>query len=286
MMGAVIGDICGSIYEFDNLKTDRPETIELTNPECYYTDDTVLTAAVAEAAFGDGDYEKAILKWARAYPKESYGENFRKWFNSPNPSPYNSYGNGSAMRVSPVAWAFDTLEEVLIEAEKSAACTHSHSEGIKGAKATAAAVFLASTGNSKEEIKTYIESEFGYNLSRSLDEIRPIYEFDESCQGTVPEAIIAFLESRDFTHAIQCAISIGGDSDTLAAITGAIAEAFYKNADKKIRMYPGIPPELVEFADSKITSDMKAVIHHYYFNTMKASVREFAQNAKQKKNEQ
>ena len=130
-MGAIIGDICGSIYEFDNHKTDHPETIKLINPECFYTDDTVLTAAVTEAAYGDGNYEKAILKWARAYPKENYGNSFRAWFLSEYPQPYNSYGNGSAMRVSPIGWAFSTLEETLLEAEKSAVCTHNHIEGIK-----------------------------------------------------------------------------------------------------------------------------------------------------------
>ena len=274
-MGAIIGDICGSIYEFDNRKTDRPQSIELMNPSCFYTDDTVLTVAVAEAAFGDRNYEKAILKWARAYPKESYGHNFRVWFNSEYPSPYNSYGNGSAMRVSPIGWAFETLEETISEARKSAICTHNHSEGIKGAQAAAAAVFMARTGKTKNEIKNYIETEFGYNLSRTLEEIRPIYQFDESCQGTVPEAIIAFLESHNFTHAIQCAISVGGDSDTLAAITGGIAEAFYKNSEKYYRIYAGIPEELKTFADAKMNPDMIAVIHKFYHEAMKNKVKEF-----------
>ena len=274
MFGAVIGDICGSIYEFNNHKTDRPEVIELMNPACFYTDDTVLTAAVAEAAFNDGDYEKSILKWARAYPKESYGHNFRKWFRSKNPKPYNSYGNGSAMRVSPIGWAFDSLEETLREAEKSAACTHNHPEGIKGAQATAAAIFLARNGSTKEEIKAQIESKFGYNLNRTLAEIRPSYQFDESCQGTVPEAIIAFLESRDFTHSIQCAISLGGDTDTLAAITGGIAEAFYKHSEKHFRIFSGIPEKLISFAESKMNNDMISVIRNYYSGRMKERVKQ------------
>jgi ADP-ribosylglycohydrolase/ribosomal protein S27E len=276
MMGAVIGDICGSVYEFNNRKTDRPETIELVNPACFYTDDTVLTVAVAEAVFGDRDYEKAILKWARAYPKESYGNSFRAWFQSEKPRPYNSYGNGSAMRVSPIGWAFDTLEETLSEAEKSAVCTHSHEEGVKGAQAAAAAIFLARAGKTKEEIKTFMETKFGYNLGRSLTEIRPSYRFDETCQGTVPEAIIAFLESRDFTHAIQCAISLGGDSDTLAAITGGIAEAFYKNTEKHYRMIGGIPEELINFANTKMNTDMKGIIDKFYFEEMKENAAEFA----------
>ena len=163
------------------------------------------------------------------------------------------------MRVSAVGWAFETLEETLIEAEKSAACTHNHIEGIKGAKATAAAVFLARQGESKEEIKSYIETEFDYDLDRSLTEIRPLYKFDVTCQGTVPEAIIAFLESRDFTHAIQCAISLGGDSDTLSAITGAIAEAHYG-------MFNAIPPNLVEFAKKKLTEDFNGVLGKIYFD--------------------
>jgi len=284
MMGAIIGDICGSIYEFDNRKTDQPETIELINSECFYTDDTVLTAAVAEAVFSDGNYEKSILKWARAYPKESYGYSFRAWFLSDYPQPYNSYGNGSAMRVSSIGWAFDTLEETLLEAEKSAACTHNHMEGKKGAKATAAAIFLARSGKTKLEIKNFIESEYGYNLSRSLAEIRPLYTFDETCQGTVPQAITAFLESNDFTHAIQCAISIGGDSDTLAAITGGIAEAFYSRTEKKFRIYPGIPVELKEFADSKMNTDILSVIHKYYHVGMKMKVAEFANNIKANQN--
>ncbi|MCL1993146.1 MAG: ADP-ribosylglycohydrolase family protein [Spirochaetes bacterium] len=285
MLGAIIGDICGSIYEFDNRKTDRPETIDLANPACFYTDDTVLTVAVAEAAFGDRDYEKAILKWARAYPKESYGASFRVWFSSDNPRPYNSFGNGAAMRVSPVGWAFDSLEETLSEAEKSAACTHNHPEGIKGAKATAAAIFLARNGDEKEEIKAHIEKEFGYDLSRSLADIRPAYQFDETCQGTVPQAITAFLESRDFSHAVQCAISIGGDSDTLAAITGSIAEAYYAQREDYIRLYPGMPKELVTFAKRKINADMVSVICGYYRHELKEAVRMFTAIQKAKAGE-
>jgi ADP-ribosylglycohydrolase len=161
--------------------------------------------------------------------------------------------------VSAVGWAFPTLEETLTQARYSAECTHNHPEGVKGAQATAAAIFLARTGGTKAAIKSYIEKEFGYDLDRTLDEIRPAYFFDESCQGTVPEALIAFLESRDFTHAIQCAISIGGDSDTLAAITGGIAEAFYAGKPQC-----EMPQALIDFAKSKITSDMQAVLDASY----------------------
>jgi ADP-ribosylglycohydrolase len=261
MFGAVIGDICGSIYEFDNHKTDKPETIDLLNPYCTYTDDTVLTCAVAEAAFGDGDYAGAILKWARRYPRESYGHNFSKWFLGEDHRPYNSFGNGSAMRVSAVGWAFPTLEETRVQAKRSAECTHNHSEGIKGAEAVASAIFLARTGKTKDEIKNYTEREFGYNLNRTLDEIRPGYQFDESCQGTVPEAITAFLESENFSHAIKCAISIGGDSDTIAAITGGIAEAFYQG-----KTGPEIPEDLVIFAKSKIPPDIENVLGKIRFD--------------------
>jgi ADP-ribosylglycohydrolase len=281
MFGAVIGDICGSIYEFDNHKTNKPETIDLLDPACTYTDDSVLTCAVAEAAFGDGDYKGAILKWARRYPRESYGHGFRSWFSGENQEPYNSYGNGSAMRVSPIGWAFPTLEKTLSEAGRSAECTHNHPEGIKGAQAAAAAIFLARNGKTKNEIKTFIESEFGYNLDRTLDEIRPAYQFDESCQGTVPEAIIAFLESRDFTHAIQCAISIGGDSDTLAAITGGIAEAFYANTPKT-----RLPQELVDFAHNKLPPDLSAILDKIHFAFQVDRVYKFIEKIKSGKENQ
>ncbi|MDR3299941.1 MAG: ADP-ribosylglycohydrolase family protein [Candidatus Accumulibacter sp.] len=260
MLGAIIGDICGSIYEFDNHKTDRPKTIDLLNPGCFYTDDTVLTCAVAEALFGFGeddrthDYGAAIYRWANKYPGESYGGNFRHWFASSNPQPYNSYGNGSAMRVSPVGWAFDSLEETLAEAKKSADVTHNHPDGVKGAQATAAAIFMARKGASKQEIKTYTEKTFGYDLNRRSADIRPIYEFNESCQGTVPEAIIAFLESDDYPSAIQIAISLGGDTDTLACITGGIAEAFYRK----------IPKEITAFAKGKLDENMVRVIDKFY----------------------
>jgi len=267
MYGAIIGDICGSIYEFNNRKTGNPGEIDLLDPNCVYTDDTVLTCAVAEAAFGDRDYGAAILKWARRYPKESYGHNFSRWFLSENPQPYNSYGNGSAMRVSPVGWAFSTIEETRAEAKRSAECTHNHSEGIKGAEAAASAVFLARTGKTKAEIKAYIETEFGYNLGRTLDEIRPAYVFDESCQGTVPEAITAFLESHDFVHAIQCAISIGGDSDTIAAITGGIAEAFYITNG-----LPAIPEDLSQFAENKLPADMQGLMDRIFIDFVKEQV--------------
>jgi ADP-ribosylglycohydrolase len=173
--------------------------------------------------------------YGKRYPTAGYGGMFKRWLREEAPKPYNSWGNGSAMRVSPVGWAFDTLEETLEAAKQSAEITHNHPEGIKGAQATAACIFLARTGNSKEEIKEYIEKTFGYNLSRTCDEIRPTYQFDGSCQGTVPESIIAFLDSTDFESAVRLAVSLGGDADTMGAITGSIAEAYYGGVPEHIR---------------------------------------------------
>lgn len=233
MIGAIIGDIVGSVYEWDNIKI---KDFPLFSPGCFFTDDTVMTLAIADGLMNGGSSENfitAMKKYGLIYPDAGYGGRFGSWLFSENIQPYNSWGNGSAMRVSPVAWAFTTLSEVEQYAEVSAAVTHNHPEGIKGAQATAAAIFLARKGKCKDDIKTYIENKYGYDLSRTLNEIRPDYHFNESCQETVPEAITAFLESVDFEDAIRNAISLGGDSDTLAAITGSIAEAAY-----------GIPEEI------------------------------------------
>ena len=227
MIGAIIGDIAGSVYEWDNIKTKK---FPLFSPLSFFTDDTVMTIAVAEALLSGGkeeDFIKSMKKYGEMYPDAGYGGRFIDWLFTDDIGAYNSWGNGSAMRVSPVAWHFDTLSEVEYYAKKSASVTHNHPEGIKGAQATAAAIYLARKGRSKNDIKKYIESNYNYDLSRTLDEIRPSYKFDESCQGTVPQAIVAFLESIDFEDAIRNAISLGGDSDTLAAITGSIAEGTY-----------------------------------------------------------
>jgi ADP-ribosylglycohydrolase len=254
MYGAILGDILGSIYEFHNRKTKNPETIDLFNPDCFFTDDTVLTVAVAAAILNGGTYQKMTLTWARDFPSAGYGGGFRRWFDGDNHKPYNSWGNGSAMRVSPVGWAFDTLDETLDQAKKSAEITHNHPEGIKGAQATAGAIFMARTGSSKDEIREYIKKTFGYPLQKTVNEIRPAYRFNESCQETVPEAITVFLESRDFPHAMQLAISLGGDTDTLACITGGIAEAFYRT----------IPQDLLDFAHARLPERMKIVIEDFY----------------------
>ncbi len=225
MLGAMIGDIVGSVYEWHNIKTtDFP----LFKPECFFTDDTVLTAATAKAIVDeDLSYQVTYQDFSRRYEGRGYGGNFSRWIYAEDPQPYNSWGNGSAMRVSPVGFAFDTVDEVLTEARRSAEVTHNHPEGIKGAQSTALAVLMGRQGASKDEISREITRRFGYDLDRTLDAIRPGYTFDVSCQGSVPEAMIAFLESTDYEDAIRKAISLGGDSDTIACITGGIAEAFY-----------------------------------------------------------
>ena len=245
MIGAIFGDIVGSLYEFANIKTTE---FDLFNPLAFFTDDTILSVALAHSILHEIEYTDNCKKFVRYYPTASYGANFVRWANSTNREPYNSWGNGSAMRVSPVGFAYDSIEEVIKKAEESASITHNHPEGIKGAQATASAIFLARNGKSKTQIRKFVESHFEYDLSRSLDEIRPMYSFDESCQGTVPEAIIAFLESSNFLHAIRLAISLGGDSDTLACITGGIAHAFY-----------GIPEEVIPYVFSKLDPRLQEI---------------------------
>lgn len=225
MLGALAGDIVGSVYE--NLRTKRKD-FRLFTPVSTFTDDSVLTIAVADAILAGRDYGSVIKSYARAHPLRGYGPRFLLWMASPGLKPYNSFGNGSAMRVSPVAHAFESEEEVLEEAKRTAECTHNHPEGIKGAQATALAVFLARHDADKESIRREIASRFGYDLGRTIDEIRPDYRTDLTCQGSVPEAIIAFLDSSSFEDALRNAVSLGGDADTQACIAGAIAEAYYK----------------------------------------------------------
>lgn len=224
IIGAIAGDIIGSIYEWHNVKTtDFPLFTNLSD----FTDDSVLTLATMDAINSSGCYEDNYLEFGKRYEGRGYGGGFAAWLRDPDRKPYNSWGNGSAMRVSPIGWAFDSLAKTLEEAKFSAECTHNHPEGIKGAQAVAGSIFLARTGKSKADIKNFVESTFGYNLNRTIDEIRPDYKFHVSCMKSVPEAIIAFLESKDFENAIRLGISLGGDSDTIACITGGISEAFY-----------------------------------------------------------
>ena len=233
MYGAIIGDIVGSKYEFGGIKT---KDFPFFSDGCSYTDDTIMSVAVANALVESretgNDFKKILItemqRLGRKYPfpQGGYGGCFSAWLNAKNPQPYNSFGNGSAMRVSPCGYMAVELAEALSLAKASAEVTHNHPEGIKGAQATAGAIFLAKSGKSKDEIRTFIKANF-YNLDKTLDEIRPNYQFNESCQETVPQAIEAFLESENFEDAIRNAVSLGGDSDTLAAITGGIAWAFY-----------------------------------------------------------
>lgn len=249
MLGAIIGDIVGSIYEWNNIKT---KDFNLFSKKCFFTDDTVMTVAVADAIMNGGkseNYIESMKLWGKSYLNRGYGGAFYKWLISNSSEPYNSWGNGSAMRVSPCGWVAKLdipIEEGLKQTEDlakaSAEVTHNHPEGIKGAQAAAAAIFYMRHGKSKnavneykEILKDYIQNKYKYELQYTIDEIRPTYTFNESCQGTVPQAIISFLESNDFEDAIRNAISLGGDSDTLAAITGSIAEAAY-----------GIPEDIKE----------------------------------------
>ncbi|GMO15767.1 MAG: ADP-ribosylglycohydrolase family protein [Termitinemataceae bacterium] len=231
IIGAIAGDIIGSAYEFNNVKS---LDFKMFHKGTYFTDDSVLTIATMDALLNQTGYTQAYQYFSRKYPHRGYGGNFKSWIYSDKPKPYNSWGNGSAMRTSPIGWYCDSIDDVLDEARKSAEVTHNHPEGIKGAQAAAAAVYLARTGKSKDEIKRFIVNMFDYNLNRTIDEIRPNYDFDVSCQGSVPEAIIVFLESTDFENAVRLAVSIGGDSDTIACVTGGIAEAFYKTIPDNI----------------------------------------------------
>ena len=255
MYGAILGDMIGSPYEFD--RGNKTKDFPLFSEDSRFTDDTVMTIAVAEAFMdapddGNGIRQRLIhsmRKWGHRYPGAGYGVRFRRWLVSHDPQPYNSWGNGSAMRVAPVAWLYNDLNTVRRMAGISAAVTHNHPEGIKGAEATAAAIFLGRTGHTKEEIKTYIEEKFQYDLSRTCDEIRPAYCHVESCQETVPEAITAFLEGDSFEDVIRTAVSLGGDCDTLTCIAGSIAEGFY-----------GVPEDLKRECRERLPDDLQDIL--------------------------
>ena len=256
MLGAIVGDVIGSPFEFDfNREEAHSKKFPLVSQRSCVTDDSIMTLAIADAVMktmpnrGKECTEEAFRKqviesmqeFGRRYPDMSYGSGFGSWLEKADPKPYDSCGNGSAMRVSPVAWAFDTFEQVESFAKISAEVSHNHPEGIKGAQATAGSVFLARTGYSKEQIKEYVVIRYGYDLSRTLDQIRPMYYHVETCQETVPEAITAFLEGKDFEDVARCAVSLSGDSDTLTAIACSIAEGLY-----------GIPEEISEKVQAKL----------------------------------
>ena len=264
MYGAILGDMIGAPYEFD--RGDKTKDFPLFSKDSVFTDDSVLTVAVAEALMdariegteGDEAEVKRLLAhsmhfWADAYPNAGYGLGFLDWLSDPDMGPYCSCGNGSAMRVSSAGWLYDDLETTRKMARWTAEISHNHPEGIKGAEAIASAIFLARSGASKMVIKVYIEREFGYNLSRSCDEIRPSYYHVETCQQTVPEAITAFLEGKNFEDVICTAVSLGGDADTLTCIAGSIAEAYY-----------GVPQKLKEECRKRLNEDMLTVIDQFW----------------------
>ena len=254
MYGAIIGDIVGSVYEWNNIKT---KDFLLFHKHARFTDDSVMTIAVAEALMNSRDQPQAarrkalidsLQQWGRRYPDAGYGGKFKQWLYSENPEQYNSWGNGSAMRVSSAGWLYDTLEETQLAAKETAGVTHNHPEGLKGAAATASVIWLARNGRTKEEIRKFVEENY-YALDQTCDQIRPAYHFDVSCQGTVPQAITAFLEGESFEDVIRTAVSLGGDCDTLTCIAGGMAEAFY-----------GVPKELKEECRKRITPEMRGVL--------------------------
>lgn len=250
MLGALVGDIIGSVYEFQNTKSTD---FDLFTPWSNFTDDSVMTLAVAKWLMEDKTHSqyhliRCMQELGKKYPDAGYGTRFDWWLTQDNPQPYNSWGNGAGMRVSPVGLYAKTLDEALALAAVTASVSHNHPEGVKGAQVIAASVFLCKEGKTKQEIKEYVEETFGYDLNRTIAEIRPYYDFDVSCQGSVPEAIIAFLEGNSFEEVIRLAISIGGDSDTIACMAGAIAAC----------MYP-IPEEMVEKCNSILTDDLREI---------------------------
>ena len=253
MLGAIVGDMVGSVYEWHNIKTTE---FPLFSENSRVTDDSVMTIAVAhtllDAFDGQNVSQSALVRkmqsYGKLYPDAGYGGKFRRWLKSPYPKPYNSYGNGSAMRVSPVAWAASTLEDAERLAAATAEVTHNHPEGMKGAQATAACIMLARLGASNADIRDYVEQRYAYHLGFTLEDIRPLYGFDVSCQGSVPQAIVAFLEGTSFEDVIRRAISIGGDSDTIAAIAGSIAQARY-----------GIPEDIAEEAAKRMPGHLRSI---------------------------
>jgi len=245
MIGAIAGDIIGSVYEHHNI---RRTDFLLFDPLCRYTDDSVLTVAIADCILHGGDYAVYLKEYCHAYPDAGYGPGFARWAHSQRNEMNNSCGNGSAMRVSPIGYAFETIAAVLSEAEKSAMPSHNHPEGIKGAQAVAAAVFIARTGGQKKDIKDFIQKSFGYDLNRSYEKLQKHYSPSFTCQGSVPEALISFLASDDFEDAVRKAIAIGGDSDTIACMAGGVAQAFYKGVPDRIKT------KIFELLDDRLTT--------------------------------
>ncbi len=254
MLGAVVGDIVGSVYEFNNTKN---YDFHLFTPKSTFTDDTVMTCAVAkwltmDKAHGKETLVKCMQEIGQKYPDAGYGGNFVNWLFTENPQPYNSWGNGSGMRVSPVGYYANSLDEALALAKITAEVSHNHPEGIKGAQAIASAIYLVRNNKGKDEIRKYITDTFGYDLDRTIDEIRPSYSFDVSCMGSVPEAIIAFLDGHDFESTIRNAVSIGGDSDTIGAMAGGLAQAAY-----------GIPKAMAGYCYETLTPSLRKILDDF-----------------------
>ena len=243
MLGGIAGDIIGSRFEHAQIKI---KSFELFNRQCMFTDDTVHTVAVADSLLTKTPYQVNFLRYFEQYPNAGYGHRFRRWARSSRPMPYGSFGNGSAMRVSPIAWYYDGLDKVLEEALHSAEVTHNHPEGIKGAQAVAGAIYLARTGANKDQIRAFVEERFGYDLASTVAEIRADYGFNVTCQGSVPQALVAFLESADYEDAVRNAVSLGGDSDTLACMAGSVAEAYYGGVPDEIQagVFERLDPQL------------------------------------------
>ena len=259
MLGAILGDMIGAPYEFD--RGNKSKDFPLFGKDTAFTDDTVMTIAVAQALMNatnnDEDIKDNVIwdmrKWGKRYPDAGYGGRFRVWLTAEDPQPYNSYGNGSAMRVAAAGWLGKDIGHTVHLARLTAEVTHNHPEGIKGAEATAACIYLARTGHRKDHIKEFVEEQFGYDLSRTCDDIRPGYHHVESCQQTVPEAITAFLEGESFEDVIRTAVSLGGDCDTLTCIAGSIAEAYY-----------GIPPAIAQHGLRRLPEKMRDIVEDFY----------------------
>ncbi len=250
MLGAIVGDVVGSAYEFHPVHTTDFDPFP---PRSTFTDDSVLTFATADVLLNGGSYADAYRRFGVAYPGRGYGGRFAIWLRDATAGPYGSLGNGSAMRVAPIGWTFDSLEETLAEAKKSAECTHNHPEGIKGAQATAALIFLARKGRTKAEMKEYVRKTFEYDLERSLDEVRATAKFDETCPVSVPEAFVAFFESETFEETVRNCVSFGADADTQACAAGAIAEAFGCE----------IPKEWRETTIGKLDDKLRAILDEF-----------------------
>jgi ADP-ribosylglycohydrolase len=261
MIGAIIGDIAGSVYEFSDKK---PLVKNIIDASCFFTDDSVLTLAIAyslilmqkRGSFENSEeiYSQCLKIYGNRYKDAGYGANFNKWLNSKNPKPYRSFGNGSAMRISPIGLAFESFEQTMIQTEKATKITHNHRDGINGAKAVSGSIFLARNGENKDKIKKFVKNEIGYSLSFSLNELHEKYKYEIQCKYSVPQAIYCFLISESFEDAIRNAIYIGGDSDTIACIAGSIAEAYYSD----------ISEELIIKAKDKLDAEMKSVIRDFY----------------------